>query len=339
MKILLTAFYTSELGGGETSFLNLINHLSKNKDYELLLVVPCNGVFIDKVNKTENLKIEIKKNLYDIICMTQEFDLAIHNYINYGKKFLFLPFTKIKKHSFICHGMWDIPRYSKLFLLKLNKANLYCVNEEIFTSVNYRYKQLINLGIVLSTFDVQENQTNRINIGIIGRFQDVKNQLFALEVFKELTMRYNDLELYFIGDAAFTQESKTYKQKVMKKVEDMGLKNIIFVGNKNNFEVFDGIDIVFIPSKYESFGMVVIESLANGIVCLAPNIGGPKQIMKDKFSDYLYIPNQKKSALDKFSYLITNLEKTKKEFREKEQYFKSKYSIENTAKTLLEGHK
>jgi len=339
VKILFTAFYTSELGGGETSFLNLINHLSKNKDNELLIIVPNHGVFIDKINKTDNLKIEIKQNLYEIIYMTHEFDLAIHNYINYGKKFLFLPFAKIKKHSFICHGLWDIPKYSKLFFLKLKKANLYCVNEEIFYNINYKYKQLINLGIELNKFNVQKNKTNMINIGVIGRFQDIKNQLFAVEIFRELNIKYNNLQLFFIGDAAFTQESIKYKQKVIKKVENIDLGNIFFIGNKNNYEVFDAIDIVFIPSKYESFGMVVIESLANGVVCLAPNIGGPKQIMKDKLSDYLYIPNEKKSALEKFIYLITNLEKTKQEFREKGQYFKDKYNIENTVKILLEGDK
>ncbi len=339
MKILLTAFYTSELGGGETSFLNLINHLSKNKDYELLLVVPCHGVFIDKVNKPENLKIEIKKNLYEMICMKQEFDLAIHNYINYGKKFLFLPFANIKKHSFICHGLWDIPKYNKFFFLKLKKANLYCVNEEIFYKINYKYKQLIHLGIELNKFNVQKNKTDMINIGVVGRFQDIKNQLFAVEIFRELSMKYNNLQLFFIGDAAFTQESIKYKQEVIQRVEKIDLNNIFFIGNKNNHEVFDEIDIVFIPSKYESFGMVVIESLANGVVCLAPSVGGPKQIMKDKLGDYLYIPNEKKSALEKLTSLITNLEKTKQAFREKEQYFKDKYNIENTVKVLLEGDK
>lgn len=339
MKILLTAFYTSELGGGETSFLNLINHLSKDPNNELLVILPSYGVFADRINKTNNLKIEIKQNFYEIIFMTNEFDVAIHNYINYGKKFLFLPFAKIKKQLFICHGLWDIPKYSKLFFLKLKKAKLYCVNEEIYETINYKYKQLINLGIELNQFDVQKNKTDMINIGIIGRFQDIKNQLFAIEIFKELNIKYNNLQLFFIGDAAFTQESIEYKKKVIKKVENTDLDNIFFIGNKNNFEVFDAIDIVFIPSKYESFGMVVIESLANGIVCLAPNIGGPKQIMKNKLSDYLYSPNEKKSALEKLEYIIVNLEKTKQEFREKGQYFKDKYNIDHTIKTLLEGDK
>lgn len=339
MKILLTAFYTSELGGGETSFLNLINHLSKNKDNELLIIVPNHGVLIDKINKTDNLKIKIKQNLYEIIFMKNEFDLAIHNYINYGKKFLFLPFAKIKKHSFICHGLWDIPKYSKLFFLKLKKANLYCVNKEIFNNINYKDKHLINLGVEFNKFNVQKNKTNMINIGVIGRFQDIKNQLFAVEVFRELNTKYNNLQLFFIGDAAFTQESIKYKKKVIKKVENTDLGNIFFIGIKNNYEVFDTIDIVFIPSKYESFGMVVMESLVNGIVCLAPNIGGPKQIMNNKLSDYLYRPNEKRSALEKFIYIIANLEKTKQEFRRKGQYFKDKYNIENTVKILLEGDK
>jgi len=339
VKILLTAFYTLELGGGETSFINLINHLSQNKDNELLLIVPNDGIFIDKINKQDNLKIEIKQNLYEIIWMINEFDLAIHNYINYGKFFLFLPFVKIKKHSFFCHGLWDIPKYSKLFFLRLKKAKLYCVNEEIFNNIHYKQKKLINLGIAFNQFNVKKNKSNMVNIGVIGRFQDIKNQLFAVDIFKELTIKYNNLQLFFIGDSAFTNESVTYKQKVIKKVENLNLDNIHFLGNKNNHEILDAIDIVFIPSKYESFGMVVIESLANGIVCLAPNVGGPKQIMKDKLSNYLYIANEKKSALKTLIYIITNLEITKQEFREQRQYFKDKYNVDNTVKTLLEGDK
>ncbi|WP_066351144.1 glycosyltransferase [Aliarcobacter skirrowii] len=332
MNILLTAFYTTELGGGETSFINVINYLSNTKkDFSITLVVPRKGVFPKYIDSGVHI-IEVQ-NKWDLFKLSGDFDIAIHNYINYGKKFLFLPFLKAKKHSFICHGLWDIPRFTKLNLLKIKSAKLFCVNNELLNQIDYDDKNLLNLGVNLKNYNIQKNSREFINIGVIGRFQDIKNQLFALDVFKELQIHHKNIKINFIGDEAFTEHSKNYKKKVINKAKDF--TNVEFLGNKNTEEVFDNIDIVFVSSKYESFGMVVIEALSNGLICIAPDIGGPKQIMSDKLRGFLYISDDISSASKLLDRVLSDIQDTKKEFNSQQLYYKEKYDVKNTLKLLI----
>ncbi|BFU78245.1 glycosyltransferase family 4 protein [Arcobacter sp. 15-2] len=332
MKILLTAYYTTELGGGETSFINVINYLSNvKKDFSITLVIPQKGVFSKHIDSSVHI-IEVK-NRWDLFKLSGEYDLAIHNYINFGKKFLLLPFLNVSKHSFICHGLWDIPRFTKLNLLKIKSAKLFCVNNELLNEVDYDDKYLLNLGVNLNNYNIQQNNSELINIGVIGRFQDVKNQLFALDVFKELQLHYENLKLNFIGDSAFTEHSESYKEKVINKAKK--LTNVEFLGNKNTEEVFDNIDVVFVSSKYESFGMVVVEALANGLICIAPNIGGPKQIMSDKLKEFLYIPDDVSYASRLINKVLGNIDESQKIFRSHQSYYKEKFDVKNTVKLLL----
>jgi glycosyltransferase involved in cell wall biosynthesis len=334
MNILFTAYYTSEIGGGETSFINLINYLSyQEENHNLTIIVPQIGLFTKKLDKKIN--IIVASSYLQILCIKDNYELAIHNYMNFGKKFLFLPFLKIGKHSFICHGMWDIPKYTQLNLLKIKSADLFCVNQELFNTIKYENKKILNLGVNINELNIVKNETDIVNIGIIGRFQDIKNQLFGLEVFENIYKKHNNIQLFFIGDTAFTEHSKEYKNKVVNKVNKSNITNIFFVGNKETDTIFDNIDIVFVSSKYESFGMVVIEALTNGIICLAPNIGGPKEIMTDKLEDYLYMPDDVRVTSKKLISIVSNLSSAKEIFNKNKIFYKEKYDIKNTAKTLL----
>ena len=41
------------------------------------------------------------------------------------------------------------------------------------------------------------------------------------------------------------------------------------------------MDIVIVPSKLESFGMIIIEAMAKGALVIATKSGGPQTIIND----------------------------------------------------------
>lgn len=109
---------------------------------------------------------------------------------------------------------------------------------------------------------------NKHRIVSIGRISERKNQLELIQAFEKI--RDKDIELVFVGGW-----DESYKEKCTKYIKEHHLKNIRFLGNKNNpwAEVTDK-DICVFPSAMETFGLVYVEALLNGIpVILSDNPG------------------------------------------------------------------
>ena len=112
----------------------------------------------------------------------------------------------------------------------------------------------------------------------------VKNQLFTLNVFKQLTLIRNSAQLFFVGEGSIEDELKT-------KTHDWGLDNQIhFLGVRKDVpNLMNALDVLLVPSLFEGLGIVVIEAQANGlgVVC-------SKAIPEE----CVFSPNVKRLSLD-----------------------------------------
>ncbi|WP_161987186.1 glycosyltransferase family 4 protein [Vibrio panuliri] len=335
MNIFLTAFYTKDLGGGETSFINLVNYIATRDDItSITLCVPKRGALTERLNS----KIEIveRSSLFELMSLSGQFDLAIHNYMNFGKKFLFLPRLKIKRNIFLCHGLWDIPRYTKTLFFDMAGAEISCVNKDVYDKIRYKNKKVTHLPLNSSNLiDTQKNDGS-MNISVIGRYQDIKNQLFAVDVFEKIAESHKDVKLNFIGDSGFSQESIQYKERVEARVSLSKYKDrISFFGHLEPSDAYSKTDLVFVSSKYESFGMVIIEALSMGIPCIAPYIGGPKEIMSKEYSKFLYEPDSVEHATKVLQDVIASFGETKVYFKTLSEKTKSQYGADKMFENLI----
>lgn len=108
-------------------------------------------------------------------------------------------------------------------------------------------------------FRIKDHQV----IGHIGRFYEMKNHKFLIDIFEKLIENGGKYKLILIGDGLLKDEIEGI---VLKKqlVED-----VIFTGNRRDIPyLLSLMDVLIMPSFYEGLGGAVIEAQAAGIPCV-----------------------------------------------------------------------
>lgn len=100
-------------------------------------------------------------------------------------------------------------------------------------------------------------------IGHIGLFNIQKNQEFLINVAKVLKDKSVNFKLLLIGEGPL-------KEKIKTKVSEYDLdQNIIFAGTTNKIEKYlSAMDLFVFPSKWEGFGLALLEAQSNGLECV-----------------------------------------------------------------------
>ena len=115
----------------------------------------------------------------------------------------------------------------------------------------------------------------------VGRFSDVKNHSFLLDIFAELVKRQENSVLLMAGDGELRPQMEA-------KAEQLGISgNVRFLGNIP--DVYDKMclaDGVIFPSKYEGFPTVILEAQAAGLPCLISDTITPAIALTDLVEQY-----------------------------------------------------
>ena len=100
-------------------------------------------------------------------------------------------------------------------------------------------------------------------IGNIGRLHPVKNQMFLVDILKELIDKGIDAKLLLVGDGE-------EKQSIDSRAQELKINNqVVFVGQSNTPEFFySAMDCFVMPSFVEGFPITLIEAQANGLPCV-----------------------------------------------------------------------
>ncbi len=112
-------------------------------------------------------------------------------------------------------------------------------------------------------------------IGALGRLHEIKGYDVLLRAAAKLRDRGVDFRLKLAGDGP---EMGALQQLT----ESLGLRDRVeftgWVANPGDF--LKTIDLFVVPSRYESFGLVVIEAMAAGVPVITSDIEGPCEILK-----------------------------------------------------------
>jgi glycosyltransferase involved in cell wall biosynthesis len=149
--------------------------------------------------------------------------------------------------------------------------------------------------------ELQEFQTGgRLNsrpmtIGCVGRFDLKKGQMELIEAVGALARKNLPLKLVFIGKDTVNEEGQ--RAACEAKVRELKLEPYVtFLDPMNDLtEAYRSFDIFVMPSQEETFGMVLIEAMASGCLCVARRAGGPIEILDNGRSGVLVDPNSPRS--------------------------------------------
>ena len=138
----------------------------------------------------------------------------------------------------------------------------------------------------------------------VGKFADFKGidaLLNATKIYEEeMKSKNKKIETLIVG-------SGVLDEKLRKQADELGLKNIHFLGRKNHTEIRQLQNLAtvsLIPSRNEPFGLVVIEGTACGHPVIATNAGGIPGILNRENAD---ISDKTKSYVTPLGILVPPL--------------------------------
>lgn len=134
---------------------------------------------------------------------------------------------------------------------------------------------IVNNGIDCNEYKFSEEKRIRMRkelkiennfvIGHVGRFSEVKNHRFILQVFARLIEKYPEKKpkLILIGNGILFDEIKQLAQKLNI------INDILFLGIRHDVsEILQAMDVMIMPSLYEGFPVTALEAQAAGLPCV-----------------------------------------------------------------------
>lgn len=136
----------------------------------------------------------------------------------------------------------------------------------------------------------------------IGKIEDRRNIIFLLNILKKLD---NNVKLIIIGNG-----KEKYIRKVKSKIEDEKLGNRIIYFKQLSQEklktIYEKTDIFVFPSKYEIFGMVLLEAMYFGNVVVSSNNGGAETLINNRKNGYIIDDFNEKNWIDTINVVLKN---------------------------------
>lgn len=110
---------------------------------------------------------------------------------------------------------------------------------------------------------------NELIVGHVGRFSHQKNHEFLIDIFCQVKLQYPSSKLLLVGD-----DRGELADRIKRKVAELNLKDaIIFLGLHSDIaDLMQAMDVFVFPSKYEGFGIAVIEAQAAGLPCVISDV-------------------------------------------------------------------
>ncbi len=125
---------------------------------------------------------------------------------------------------------------------------------------------------------MQFNLTNEPVLLFAGRLSKEKGVFELPEIYKKVKAAIPDLKLVIAGMGPAEKELK----EVLPEAIFMG-----WIDHEKLPEIYSAADILILPSKFDTFSCVVLESLSCGLPVIAYNDKGPKDIIEDNINGFL----------------------------------------------------
>lgn len=165
-------------------------------------------------------------------------------------------------------------------------------------AANPRKIAVIPGGVNLDLFAAGDRQHARQRLGLgpeptllfVGRIQRLKGIDILIRAAAELRRDVGRLRVLVVGgsnDASGQRPSEEIREmeRLRAEVAEFGLEDVVqFVGAVEQVELADyyrAADVTVMPSTYESFGLVAVESMACGTPVVASRVGGLATIVRD----------------------------------------------------------
>lgn len=288
-----------DMGGTETFLMNALRTIDKDK-YQFIFLCFTDDVFdyekeiqsiggrivripdVKRVGPLKHIR-QIEK-----VIAEEEIDIVhAHTYYNSLFSLIAARRSNINVRITHSHSMLSEPnppllkkvyfRLSALIIKSYSTVLLACGKEAGTRLFGKKRFTIIPNGISVSdfTFSISHRKYLRAElnipidatvIGHVGRFEQVKNHDFLIDIFKEFIKLEPNSHLILIGDGS-------QQGRILKKIRQLDLNKHVSVVNKSYHvnKLYSAMDLFVFPSLYEGMPVALIEAQSNGLTCLVSN--------------------------------------------------------------------
>lgn len=320
---------TSQNGGAEQVFIDYIE-LLKNIGHENFAIIKNDAPYSSKLEKLKikTQKITNKLGYYDFLASKKIKNFIAENNID-------IVIAHAGKSMVLAHKSLKKIINKKVILVAVNHSNnvkrslradiIFSVNKEIFFKTIDKKRTPENSFVIYNAIDLKGFEPNffdynfskksPIILGVIGRLNKAKGFENAIEALKIL--QKNSAHKFILKIAGTGEEMAN----LQKKVKDLNLENEVeflgWIGDSKDF--FAQIDIFILPSKIETFGLVILEAMKYCKPIISTNCDGPREILRHEIEGLMVdlksnesLPNQIAKNVEKLIFdqeLANNLVK------------------------------
>ena len=163
----------------------------------------------------------------------------------------------------------------------------------------------------------------------VGRFSEVKNHLFMIDIFENIKLNCADAKLVFIGDGPLFDE---IKEKIIERNLQL---DILLLGSRGDIpHLLQAADVFLLPSKFEGLGLSAIESQAAGLPTVVSDCL-PKEVAITNLVHFLSLNQPSDEWADKL--LEVGASREKKEMYQ--AFIDAHYEIKQTTADLIQFYR
>ncbi len=147
--------------------------------------------------------------------------------------------------------------------------------------------------------------SDKFVIGIMGRIDRLKNQLFLIKALKIIRSQNPHAILLIVGDVT-KEQNNDYLKLLHQTCADLNLTEFVYFRPYiENIDVFyKAIDLFALSSINETFGMVTIEAMSFAVPIIAPATDANNEILKEGEFGFVYEPGNINMFCNKVNNII-----------------------------------
>jgi glycosyltransferase involved in cell wall biosynthesis len=207
--------------------------------------------------------------------------------------------------------------------------------------------ELLHNGIDLNLFDPKMYDREAIRkeiglnaesivIGMAGRFSPGKgHREFFLAAKMIMENVKQQVQFFVVGGPSYGEE-EYYRQIVNLAKKIINNQSLVLTGFRSDMaRMMKAMDVLAFPSREESLGNIVLESMAMGVPVVACRSGGVPDIILDGETGYLVPPGHVEPLAEKLMQYIQSAELRKRHGTEGRKRIKAKFNFKTYLDTLI----
>lgn len=334
--------FSLKVGGAENIMIDIMN-LQVELGHDLTLIIindEINNILLNSIDTRINIiklqRPEGSRNLYYFfklykILLLCKIDIIHAHSTGVGK---ILQFSKIKKIITV-HGFESITQGLKYFDQIISISNT--IKTAIIKKMNSESILIYNgINTNLLKISALENKNDKILLQVSRLVHKTKGQDILIKAMNLIVneKKISHIKCHLIGEG----DSIGYLKENVKKY---GLENyVLFLGVQERSYVYENLskyDLLVQPSRYEGFGLTIVEAMAAKVPVIVSNIEGPIEVIQNGDIGTYFESENSKDLANKILNILDNKENNIK-VEAAYKFTKENYDIKQTVNKYLEEY-